>query len=204
MISRSRGYLPHIVNSQSTYFVTFRLADSLPAALLLSWQNELQHKRILDKPQSEEFFYEYERKIEKYLDNCHGHCWLKNHDIASVVQNALRYFNGERYDLHAWTIMPNHVHVLFTVTAGQTVSSILHSWKSFTSKQANKLLGTSGRFWQPEYFDRLITSSRQLEFTLRYILNNPVKAGLCKEFQQWPWFGCSSTMMGLVHRFFDY
>jgi len=204
MISRSRGYLPHIINFQSTYFVTFRLADSLPTALLLSWQNELQHKRILDKPQSEEFFYEYERKIEKYLDNCHGHCWLKNHDIASVVQNALRYFNGERYDLHAWTIMPNHVHVLFTVAANQTVSSILHSWKSFTSKQANKLLGTSGRFWQPEYFDRLITSSRQLEFTLRYILNNPVKAGLCKEFQQWPWFGCSSTMMGLVHRFFDY
>ena len=75
MISRSRGYLPHIVNSQSTYFVTFRLADSLPTPLLLSWQNELRHKRILDKPQSEEFFYEYERKIERYLDNCHGHCW---------------------------------------------------------------------------------------------------------------------------------
>jgi len=65
MISRSRGYLPHIVNSQSTYFVTFRLADSLPTALLSSWQNELQHKRILDKPQSKEFFREYERKIEK-------------------------------------------------------------------------------------------------------------------------------------------
>jgi REP element-mobilizing transposase RayT len=204
MISRSRGYLPHIVNSQSTYFVTFRLADSLPTALLLSWQNELQHKRILDKPQSQEFFYEYESKIEKYLDNCHGHCWLKNPDIASTVQNALRFFNGDRYDLHAWTIMPNHVHVLFTVAAGQTVSSILHSWKSFTSRQANKLIGTSGRFWQPEYFDRLIASSRQLEFTLRYILNNPVKAGLCKEFQQWPWFGCSPEMMGLVRRFFGY
>jgi hypothetical protein len=105
MISRSRGYLPHLVNSQSTYFVTFRLADSLPTSLLLSWQNELQYKRIMDKPKSEEFFYEYDRKIEKYLDNCHGHCWLKNPNIASVVQNALRYFNGERYDLHAWTIM---------------------------------------------------------------------------------------------------
>src|SRR5262245_22025313 len=125
MISRSRGYLPHIVNSQSTYFVTFRLADSLPTALLLSWQNELQHKRILDKPQSKEFFREYERKIEKYLDNCDEHCWLKNPNIATIVQTALRYFNGDRYALHAWTIMPNHVHVLFTVAAGQTVSSIL-------------------------------------------------------------------------------
>jgi REP element-mobilizing transposase RayT len=204
MISRSRGYLPHIVSSQSTYFVTFRLADSLPTPLLLHWQNELRQKTNLDRTNSEEFFYEYDRKIEKYLDNCHGHCWLKNPDIANVVKNALCYFDKNRYVLHAWTIMPNHIHVLFTVAAGLTVSSILHSWKSFTSKQANKLLGTSGRFWQPEYFDRLAKSSRQFEFTLRYILNNPVKAGLCKEFQEWPLFGCSSEMMQLVHRFFDY
>jgi REP element-mobilizing transposase RayT len=203
MISRSRGYLPHIVNSQSTYFVTFRLADSLPISLLLNWQNELRQQRKSGNPISEELFYEYDRKIENYLDKGHGDCWLKNPDIAEIVKNALRYFDGKRYVLYAWTIMPNHVHVLFTIIPGLTVSSILHSWKSFTAKQANKLLGTSGRFWQPEYFDRLITSRRQLEFTLRYILNNPVKAGLCKEFQEWPWFGCSSEMMHLVHRFFD-
>ncbi len=100
--------------------------------------------------------------------------------------------------------MPNHVHVLFTQLEDWSLSKILHSWKSFTVKQANKLLGSSGCFWQPEYFDRLIKSERQFEFTLRYILNNPVKAGLCKEFQEWPWFGLSSDTIPLVNRFFDY
>ncbi len=100
--------------------------------------------------------------------------------------------------------MPNHVHVLFTLSESSSVSSILFSWKSFTAKQANKLLGISGRFWQPQYFDRQIKSERQFEYTLRYILNNPVKAGLCKEFQEWPWYGCSPDMMQLVDRFFGY
>lgn len=115
MISRSRGYLPHIVNSQSTYFVTFLLADSLPMPLLLNWQNELRQQRNSGNPISEELFYEYDRKIENYLDKGHGNCWLKNPNIAGIVKNALRYFDGKRYVLYAWTIMPNHVHVLFTI-----------------------------------------------------------------------------------------
>ncbi len=73
---------------------------------------------------------------KKNLDSGYGHCWLKNPNIASLVNNALRYFDGSRYFLHAWTIMPNHVHVLFTLSESSSVSSILFSWKSFTAKQA--------------------------------------------------------------------
>jgi REP element-mobilizing transposase RayT len=204
MISRSRGYLPHLETSAATYFVTFRLADSLPAALLLTWKTELQRKINLDKAKSEILTHEYNYKIEKYIDSGYGNCWLKNPNIAALVKNALRYFDGDRYVLHAWTIMPNHVHVLFTLLGESSLSKTLRSWKSFTAKKANQLLGLSGHFWQPEYFDRLIKSERQFEFTLRYILNNPVKAGLCNEFQEWQWFGLCSDIMPLVNRFFDY
>jgi REP element-mobilizing transposase RayT len=202
MISRSRGYLPHIVSSEATYFVTFRLADSLPTTLLVQWKQELEYLKTLKGVETAKLHDEYYSKIENYLDTNKGNCWLKDPKIAWLVRNALRYFDGNRYCLHAWTIMPNHVHVLFTLASESNVSSILHSWKSFTAKQANKLLETSGRFWQPEYFDRLIKTSRQFEFTLRYIANNPVKAGLCKEIHEWPWFGCSPDMMEVVRRFF--
>jgi hypothetical protein len=99
-------------------------------SLLLNWQNELRQQRNSGNPISEELFYEYDRKIENYLDKGHGDCWLKNPDIAEIVKDALRYFDGKRYVLYAWTIMPNHVHVLFTIIPGLTVSSILHSWKA--------------------------------------------------------------------------
>lgn len=204
MISRSRGYLPHLVIPNGTYFITFRLADSLPKELVFRWKQELQYLKTLNKDNSEKLTREYHWRIEKFLDSNKGNCWLNNPKIATIVKSALRYFDGRRYSLHAWTVMPNHVHALLTVFEESTLSSIVYSWKSFTAKQANQVLGITGRFWQPEYFDRVIQSQRQFEFTLRYILNNPVKAGLCKEFQHWPWFGCSAEIIGYVDRFFNW
>ncbi len=98
--------------------------------------------------------------------------------------------------------MPNHVHVLFTLEGSSNLSFIIQSWKGCTALQANRLLGRTGRFWQPEYFDRLIKTTRQFEFYLRYILNNPVKAGLCVEVFQWPWSGCSADLHHVGNRFF--
>jgi REP element-mobilizing transposase RayT len=97
------------------------------------------------------------------------------------VAGALRYYEGQHYTLHTWTIMPNHVHVLFTVLEEFSLSKIVHSWKSFTANQGNRLLQRFGRFWQPEYYDRLIRNERQFEFTFRYILTNPVKAAFAKK-----------------------
>jgi REP element-mobilizing transposase RayT len=203
MYSRTRGYLPHLEVSQGTYFLTFRLDDSLPAALLQKWKTELMLKKahqqkayLLDD--------EYETKIQSYLDTCSGNCWLRNPKIADIVANALRYFDGTRYVLHAWTIMPNHVHVLFTLIGANTLESVIHSWKSFTAHKANQLLNRTGRFWQPEYFDRSVKTTRQFEYCVRYILKNPIKAGLCKEFYQWPWSKTSIELEGMVERFFKF
>ena len=205
MDSRSRGYLPRLDSPRGTYFLTFRLEDSLPSELLSRWKDELQfQKNVHSNNQStlNDLERKYFLKIESYLDTSAGNCRLRNPKTAAIVDGALRYFDGQRYVLHAWIIMPNHVHVLFTLSDPYNLSSIVHSWKSYTAHQANLLLGLSGRFWQPESFDRLIRSERQFEFCLRYILNNPVKAGLCKEVYQWPWKGCSGEIQHLARRFF--
>lgn len=98
--------------------------------------------------------------------------------------------------------MPNHIHVLFTILDGFSLAGILHSWKSFTAHQANRVLNSTSSFWQREYFDTLVKSERQLEFVIRYILNNPVKAGLCPEVFQWPWTGASVEIQEIARKFF--
>ena len=103
--------------------------------------------------------------------------------VAEMVSNALQHFEGERYTLVAACVMPNHVHAVFAPLHGHGLADILHSWKSFTSKEANKLLGTTGQFWEREYFDRLIRNADELERTVRYVAENPTKAGL----KDWKW-----------------
>jgi REP element-mobilizing transposase RayT len=200
MNSRTRGYLPHYDVPQGIYFVTFRLADSLSYSLVKQWQEKLKLAYTADA--SKNLNYEYQEAVQNFLDTSSGNCWLKKPEVASIVDGAIRYFDQQRYNLFAWTIMPNHVHVLFQMKDGYQISQILHSWKSYSAHQANKLLKRTGEFWQHEYFDTSIQSERQLEFTLRYILNNPVKAGLCAEVSQWPWTKCCGDMQYLAHRFF--
>ena len=200
MYSRTRGYLPHIIESNSIYFVTFRLVDSFPAKVLSRCREKAHFDFRAGSTKKES--YEYQKAVQEYLDTSHGNCWLKNPEVASIVNNAIRYFNNERYELFAWTIMPNHVHVLFKLIGNYLLSSILHTWKSFTAKEANRVLGHTSEFWQREYFDVLVKNERQLEFFLRYVLNNPVKAGLCKEIFQWPWTGCSEEMQAIARKFF--
>jgi REP element-mobilizing transposase RayT len=204
MLSRTRGYLPHIDSSETIYFITFRLADSLTATRLSEWKRELQFNRMntTDPKSIAKLEYDYYAKVQNHLDQSFGNCWLRETEIALIVDRVIRHFNNLRYQLFAWTIMPNHVHVLFQLKSGFSLSSILHSWKGYSAHKANQLLNRTGEFWQREYFDRIVKSERQLEFTLRYILNNPVKAGLCKQFFQWPWTGCSEEMQTLAKRFF--
>jgi REP element-mobilizing transposase RayT len=200
MYSRTRGYLPHIIQPKSIYFVTFRLADSLPASVLLQCKEKANSESWPRTNKRGKF--QYQAAVQNHLDMSYGQCWLENPEIASIVSTAIRYFNKERYELLAWTIMPNHVHVLLKLLGDYSLSSILHSWKSFTAREANRILARRGEFWQREYFDVLVTSDRQLEFFLRYVLNNPIKAGLCSEIFQWPWTGCSDEMQSIARKFF--
>jgi len=104
-----------------------------------------------------------------------------------VVQETLLRSDGERYALHGWAIMPNHVHALLTVAEDDELPKVLHSWKSFTASAANRLLGRRGTLWQREYRDRFIRDARHYEAALGYIEQNPVKAHLCAQPEDWPY-----------------
>lgn len=115
---------------------------------------------------------------------------MKDPRIAAVVTNALSYFDDDRYRLSAWVVMPNHVHVVLQTP--RRLGAIIHSWKSYSSKEANRILKREGKFWQDDYFDRMIRSPEDLQRTIKYVLENPIKAGL----KNWRWLSvrnCASS-----------
>jgi primosomal protein N' (replication factor Y) len=180
---RYSGWLPHWRQADKLYFVTFRLDDSVSQQELKAWMDE---KRSWEshhpKPWSEKVWVEYyERfteRMERLLDAGYGSCALARPEIGELVEAALRHFDGSRYQLGDFVVMPNHVHVLLRPAAGQGLEAILHSWKSYTSHEANRLLKTSGTFWRDEYFDHLVRSEQQCWKFRRYIKNNPAEARL--------------------------
>lgn len=176
----SRGYLPHFDGGPIPQSVTFRLVGSFPGACLQEWTEELDMHLSPARAEAER-----RRRIEDYLDKGVGEAWLIRPAIADLVERALLFFDGERYCLHAWAVMPNHVHALLTPESAHSLSQILHSWKSFTAKKANKLLQRTGAFWQDESFDRFVRDRRHFEASISYIETNPVKAGLCHKPEDW-------------------
>ncbi|HEX8284002.1 MAG TPA: transposase [Pyrinomonadaceae bacterium] len=183
----SRDYLPHFEGGERPQFITFRLKDSLPQEVLEGWRLESERgggEAAL------------RRRVEAYLDTGHGQALLKDAAVASLVESALLHFDGERYRLTAWVVMPNHVHILITPRPPHTLSSIMHSVKSYTAREANKLLRRTGQFWQEEYFDRYIRDAAHYAQTIAYIEANPVKAGLCYLPQDWPHGSASKRKPG--------
>jgi len=185
----SRGYLPHWEAGEEPQSITFRLADSLPSEVRERWADEL--KELGQKPGSAEL----RKRIEAALDAGYGEALLVKPEIGSLVENALLHFDGERYRLHAWSIMPNHVHVLATPLPEHALSAIVHSWKSFTAVQVNRALGREGSLWFPEYFDRKIRNERHFEGARYYIEQNPVAAGLCATAEDWPYSSASRARL---------
>lgn len=186
---RSRGYLPHWESELAIYFVTFRLADSLPRELLERLRRERQTiggtrqaGTAADRAESSKLR-ALLQEAERFLDNGLGKCYLRDFRVAKIVADAIRQFHGQRYRLFAWCVMPNHVHVLFSPLGVHTLERILHSWKSFSALEANRLLDRTGPFWQREYFDYLVRNGAALAKITQYIAENPQKAGL----RNWPW-----------------
>ena len=195
---RSRGRLPRWEVESGLYFVTFRLTDSLPretlerikerARILLAWQ---RFGRKLS-PREENIVAGYSpRKIEEYLDAGRGACYMKDRRMAALVADALRFWDGRRYRLLAWCIMPNHVHVIFRVLGEGVLDEVVKSWKSYSARMANRILGRSGTFWQREYYDHLIRDAGELQRAVDYVSNNPTKAGLTA--WEWVWIGCADV-----------
>ena len=193
----SRGYLPHFESPDKIQHVTFHLGDSLPQSALERMAQELKHlppdKQGVERRQ----------RIEAWLDAGYGSCILRKPEIAAMVQNALLFFDGERYRMFEWCVMPNHVHTLFQPLNGWTVAKIAASWKKFTARKialycanvcANVEIGDpridakeNEPIWHREYFDRFIRDERHFENAVNYVRQNPVKAGLVKQAEDWIW-----------------
>ncbi len=176
----SRGYLPHFDQGLTAQFITFRLHDSLPRAFLAKLRDDVS--RLDKKEEANRHFFAL-----AMLDVGHGDCRLRDPRVAAMVQDGLWRFDGERYRLVAWCVMPNHVHSLAVQCEGWPLSKVVHSWKSFTAHQANRILGRRGPFWAPDYFDRYIRDEAHMANVTRYIRDNPVKANLCENPADWPW-----------------
>ena len=171
----SRGYLPHLDVPDRLQFVTFRLADSLPAAVVEGLYADTAAGDI-----------ERLRRIERWLDAGQGACWLARPEIARVVEETLLHFDGERYRLLAWVVMPNHLHLLMEPWFGYPLPRVVQAWKGFSAREANRLLGREGTFWARDYFDRYVRDDAHLAAVIRYIEHNPVKADLVAAPADWP------------------
>lgn len=180
---RTGGNLPHWEQGSVWYFVTFRLADALPRVVVEELRQQRdQWQRTHDRRNlSREEIVEYHRLIsERYEQLLHagsGSCVLRDPLNAETVRAALRFFDGQRYVLDEYTVMPNHVHVLVQPLSGHGLADILHSWKSYTANQLNRRLGRNGQLWQHESYDHIVRSEPAMEAIRRYIRENPKVAG---------------------------
>jgi putative transposase len=181
---KSRGELPHLYKDGGTYFVTFRLFDAVvPSTLRVNAHTAIDGEDPFEDPVR--LLAEYDPPIQM------GSCLLAQPSVAQIVHNAIPHFDGDRYELLAWCVMPNHVHTVFAPLRGHEPNEILHSWKSYTSHAINKLLKRSGMLWERESFDHLVRSARSLELFVRYTEENPVAAGLCRVASEWAYSSAS-------------
>jgi REP element-mobilizing transposase RayT len=181
--SISSRRLPHWRQEGATYFVTFRLKDALPRAAVERLQTERDNwlRRHPEPHMSEQLDELHElgfSQLDQELDQGYGACVLNEPEVAEIVEGALRHFDGERYWLGSYVIMPNHVHVLVRPVMQHSLADILHSWKSFTAHAIGNALGRTGSLWQDESFDHIVRNEHQLGRFGLYISANPSKARL--------------------------
>ena len=204
----SRGYLPHFDSPDRIQHVTVHLVDSLPKSAI-----ERVDQMIEAMPDGERAI-ERRKRLHDWIDAGHGACYLEDVECAKLVEDAFLFFDGERYRLYAWVVMPNHFHVLFQPINGWSMAKIVASWKKFTSTEIKKVLrarhenarresgdpgganlriGISEPLWPREYWDQYIRNEEHLRATIAYIEQDPVKAGLCGDASDWRWSSASVT-----------
>jgi len=182
-IERTHNHLPHWQQEGASYFVTWRLADSLPKELLERHYLErekwlLAHPQPWDEAIEAEYHRRFSARVDAWLDEGHGSCMLREPAHAKIVAEALRHFDGIRIAMISFVVMPNHVHVLFTLNPAWKLEEMIHAWKRHSANEINRLRGETGPLWMKDYFDRLLRDSAHLNNCVRYIRNNPTKARL--------------------------
>ena len=227
----SERHRPHIHPAGATLFVTYRLAGSIPKAVVLSYsakkewlEYQLKRARKADSRASEseawrqrveEFHREWFIKFEDILHKAEsGPMWMKDEPVAAKVAENLQRLDGDAYRLEAYCIMSNHVHPVFTpfvseaelqetfdekghsafVSEHPGLSRIMHSLKGRSARECNLVLSRTGQFWEHESFDHVVRPGKLIT-TIRYVLNNPVKAGLVKDWREWRWSYCRSKLL---------
>ena len=190
-IARTQCRLPHWQQDGRTYFVTFRLADSIPAALARDFDFEKRtwldvHPQPWTPLVEQEYHQRFSVHFEHLLDECSGECLLRDPGAAKIVGDALGYFEGTRSAQISWVVMPNHVHAVFSLLRECKLEKIVGGWKGFMARELNRYFGRMGSVWQRDYYDRLIRDGEHLMNVAGYIRRNPVKAGLREgEFLHW-------------------
>jgi REP element-mobilizing transposase RayT len=191
----SRGYVPHFDSPHVIQHITYRLADSLPVAVLEQMKAEVESSVRDDEKRKAEL----RQRIEIYLDAGHGSCVLRVPEVAACVVDTWHHFDGDRYRLLEWVVMPNHCHVLIEPLEGAPLGKIVLPWKNYTvrfineykSRIENSIGSRTGvrlsQVWQREYWDRFIRNERHFEAAKSYIAMNPVKAGLVEKAEDWRW-----------------
>lgn len=192
---RQYNSLPHIDGNAYIQHITYRLADSVPVKTL--HQLSRQCENIPD---------EYERRIaqrmlvDRFMDSGRGSCILQIPEIASMIMENWKYFDGDRYSLLAYVVMPNHCHVLIQTRGIAPLARIVHSWKSYTARKihiwratqdGSPTIRAGSPVWQRDYWDRYIRNTQHLVRVIGYIEQNPVKAGLVRYPQEWAWSSAS-------------
>lgn len=200
MTNYHRRNLPHIQPDGGTYSITFLLDGALPRQKM-ELLKELR-KKWMDSAVSSHDKYQIHRKIfdkyESILDNPKsGPVWLKERKIAEIVMESIHYRDGIFYNLYAYCIMSNHVHMVFEHIAdpnrkpsNHPISDILRDLKKYTARKSNIIINRSGKFWHVESYDHVIRNDDELENQIAYVLHNPVKAGLVLNWEDWPYTYC--------------
>lgn len=191
---RRGGDLPHWNVEQGLYFTTFGLRDAIPARIMQPLEkrrDRLLYDATRQARAEERLRLEFEAKrdfqvaVERALDRNYGSCVLGEPAAADIVVGALKFFDGVRYDLLDWSVMPTHVHNVFRLGAGITLDELMHTWKRYMAREINKLKRWKGKLWQREYFDVTVRDRRHLDACLQYVLDNPRKAGTSAEWTGW-------------------
>ena len=175
--------LPHWQQAGATYFLTFRLADSIPQKTADAWKAErdrwiISHPKPWSDELEQEFHQRFSNEWEKWLDESHGACVLRNAEVTSHVEEVFQFGDPMHYLLHSWVVMPNHAHALFTLGPDERLESRLKNWKGISARRINQHLGTTGSLWQKDYFDRMIRDGKHFLNVAKYIRRNPTKAHL--------------------------
>ncbi|MGJ8635119.1 MAG: transposase [Luteolibacter sp.] len=182
-VRKTGGKLPHWEQPGATYFLTWRLADSIPEEVMVKWRVErdewlLKNPKPWDEGQEVEYGRLFSMEIERLMDKGQGSCVLRKERVRAVCRESFGSGDGERYEMHSWVVMPNHVHLLFSMAEGESLEKVVGGWKKFTARRINELLGVEGALWQRDYFDTMIRDWEHMYRAARYVRRNPVKAKL--------------------------